>query len=379
MKNLYEQTEKTEDSNSVLNPDNLNTMVTKALVTASRSNDTKTRLVAALSGAPVSAIQVGNALLPPRPAGSRSTTPPKQPKPPKGTTGTGSKPEEVNPVNPKINEAPSGPATKIGAKLASVTGLGAVTKTVTNPSDAHQSLVGFAGTFVPNTKKKASDLLSNAAALAKKKEANIEIPVPLKEFISYLFEETGSQSNKTYKISNLIIGIKPNQNNSTVNETIYNKGKIMRKKMSETEVRSVIREEIKRNYSHLSIKEQRLLEEGLWDDIKTGAAKLVGSAGKAIGGAATKAAEKISKIPGLDKILATVKNMGDASTILFNLATGLGGEKTSAVVLLTKAMTLAKQEEQNKPKDEASPPGAAPPGAAPIKEFVSYLFEGTER
>ena len=114
----------------------------------------------------------------------------------------------------------------------------------------------------------------------------------------------------------------------------------------------------------------------MWDDIKTGASRLVGAAGKAIGGAAAKAAEKISKIPGLDKILATVKNMGDASTILFNLATGLGGEKTSAVVLLTKAMMLAKQEEQNnknKPKDEA-----APPGAAPIKEFVSYLFEETE-
>ena len=63
------------------------------------------------------------------------------------------------------------------------------------------------------------------------------------------------------------------------------------------------------------------------------------------------------------------------------IATALGGPKEDAAKALRNAAVLADKEKAEEAKNAPPPgaaPGAAPPGA-PLKEFVSYLFEGTER
>lgn len=97
MKNLYEQTEQSEDSklpkesNPVLQPNNISKIVVDTLVDASKSNDTKKRLEDALSKTPVSKDKIAKALMPDQTLGSKSTKRNKPPKGAKGTTGTGSK------------------------------------------------------------------------------------------------------------------------------------------------------------------------------------------------------------------------------------------------------------------------------------------------
>ena len=62
------------------------------------------------------------------------------------------------------------------------------------------------------------------------------------------------------------------------------------------------------------------------------------------------------------------------------IATALGGPKEDAAKALRNAAVLADKEKAEEAKN--APPPGAPPGAAPgapLKEFVSYLFEGTER
>ena len=109
----------------------------------------------------------------------------------------------------------------------------------------------------------------------------------------------------------------------------------------------------------------------------------------ALSGAGQKLEAKLDKIPGLDDLLAGVKGKANNAQILLQIAEKLGGEKEPASGLLKAAAALA-QKEEAKPKT-ATPPGSAPgsapgaaPGAAPdaapapLVEFISYLFEGTD-
>lgn len=151
---------------------------------------------------------------------------------------------------------------------------------------------------------------------------------------------TGSGSTTTSTSTKGTTGSKPtgnksisdnndsNQTNSNVSETIYNKGKNMRKKINEQ---------------------------------------------SALSGAGQKVEAKLDKIPGLDDLLAGVKGKANNAQILLQMAEKLGGEKEPASGLLKAAAALA-QKEEAKPKID-TPPGAAP---APLVEFVSYLFEGTD-
>ena len=197
---------------------------------------------------------------------------------------------------------------------------------------------------------------------------------------------TGSQSTTTSKSTKGTTGSKPtgsksisdnndsNQLNSNVSETIYNKGK----NMNSTKLKLMIHEEVKKSYGHLSIKEQRLLEEGIFDSVKNAITGTVSSA-------ATKVKGKLAKIPGLESLLASVKGKTSIGDLLVTIATALGGPKEDAAKALRNAAVLADKEKaeeaKNAPPSGTAPgaaPGAAPPGA-PLKEFVSYLFEGTER
>ena len=152
---------------------------------------------------------------------------------------------------------------------------------------------------------------------------------------------TGSQSTTTSKSTKGTTGSKPtgsksisdnndsNQTNSNVSETIYNKGKNMSDQIDEQTTSPVL-----------------------------------SSAGK-------KVESKLEKIPGLEGLLAAVRDKGNAADILLQVAEGLGGDKLKASVALKTALNLALQKEKE-PKPDATTPEA-------LKEFVSYLFEGTER
>lgn len=152
---------------------------------------------------------------------------------------------------------------------------------------------------------------------------------------------TGSQSTTTSKSTKGTTGSKPtgsksisdnndsNQTNSNVSETIYNKGKNMSDQIDEQTTSPAL-----------------------------------SSAGK-------KVESKLEKIPGLEGLLAAVRDKGNAADILLQVAEGLGGDKLKASVALKTALNLALQKEKE-PKPDATTPEA-------LKEFVSYLFEGTER
>ena len=152
---------------------------------------------------------------------------------------------------------------------------------------------------------------------------------------------TGSQSTTTSKSTKGTTGSKPtgsksisdnndsNQTNSTVSESIYNKGKNMSDQIDEQTTSPAL-----------------------------------SSAGK-------KVESKLEKIPGLEGLLAAVRDKGNAADILLQVAEGLGGDKLKASVALKTALNLALQKEKE-PKPDATTPEA-------LKEFVSYLFEGTER
>ena len=121
--------------------------------------------------------------------------------------------------------------------------------------------------------------------------------------------------------------IKPDQNNSTVNETIYNKGEIMRKKTN------------------------------------------VNEQAPAMSGAGQNVAKALDKTPGLDAKVdkITDRNTAIKSILDYSVRFDIPGQKTSALLLLAAAEAKKKEAEE-----KANPP-------APLKEFVSYLFEGTER
>ena len=152
---------------------------------------------------------------------------------------------------------------------------------------------------------------------------------------------TGSQSTTTSKSTKGPTGSKPtgsksiSDNNdsiqieSNVSETIYNKGKNMSDQIDEQTTSPAL-----------------------------------SSAGK-------KVESKLEKIPGLEGLLAAVRDKGNAADILLQVAEGLGGDKLKASVALKTALNLALQKEKE-PKPDATTPEA-------LKEFVSYLFEGTER
>ena len=152
---------------------------------------------------------------------------------------------------------------------------------------------------------------------------------------------TGSQSTTTSKSTKGTTGSKPTgsksisdnndsiQKESNVSETIYNKGKNMSDQIDEQTTSPAL-----------------------------------SSAGK-------KVESKLEKIPGLEGLLAAVRDKGNAADILLQVAEGLGGDKLKASVALKTALNLALQKEKE-PKPDATTPEA-------LKEFVSYLFEGTER
>jgi hypothetical protein len=154
---------------------------------------------------------------------------------------------------------------------------------------------------------------------------------------------TGSQSTTTSKSTKGTTGTKPagskpqsttnnndsNKTESNVSETIYNKGKNMSDQIDEQTTSPAL-----------------------------------SSAGK-------KVESKLEKIPGLEGLLAAVRDKGNAADILLQVAEGLGGDKLKASVALKTALNLALQKEKE-PKPDATTPEA-------LKEFVSYLFEGTER
>ena len=152
---------------------------------------------------------------------------------------------------------------------------------------------------------------------------------------------TGSGSTTTSKSTKGTTGSKPtgsksisdnndsNQINSNISETIYNKGKNMSDQIDEQTTSPAL-----------------------------------SSAGK-------KVESKLEKIPGLEGLLAAVRDKGNAADILLQVAEGLGGDKLKASVALKTALNLALQKEKE-PKPDATTPEA-------LKEFVSYLFEGTER
>ena len=152
---------------------------------------------------------------------------------------------------------------------------------------------------------------------------------------------TGSGSTTTSKSTKGTTGSKPTgsksisdnndsiQKESNVSETIYNKGKNMSDQIDEQTTSPAL-----------------------------------SSAGK-------KVESKLEKIPGLEGLLAAVRDKGNAADILLQVAEGLGGDKLKASVALKTALNLALQKEKE-PKPDATTPEA-------LKEFVSYLFEGTER
>ena len=190
------------------------------------------------------------------------------------------------------------------------------------------TLVG--ATKKSDTKKRIEDALKTTP-VSPKKIADALAPAKL----------TGSQSTKTAKSTTGTTGPKPagskaevttgdqnNSGNSTVSEDIYNKGKNMNKQIDEQAQPPVMN-----------------------------------SAGK-------KVESKLEKIPGLDALLSAVRDKGNAGEILLQVAEGLGGDKLKASVALKTALNLALQKEKE-PAAETAP--------APLKEFVSYLFEGTER
>jgi hypothetical protein len=152
---------------------------------------------------------------------------------------------------------------------------------------------------------------------------------------------TGSQSTTTSKSTKGTTGTKPAgsksisdnndsiQKESNISETIYNKGKNMSDQIDEQ------------------------------------------TTSPALSGAGKKVESKLEKIPGLEGLLAAVRDKGNAADILLQVAEGLGGDKLKASVALKTALNLALQKEKE-PKPDATAPEA-------LKEFVSYLFEGTER
>ena len=82
--------------------------------------------------------------------------------------------------------------------------------------------------------------------------------------------------------------------------------------------------------------------------------------------------------------MASVKGKTSIGDLLVTIATALGGPKEDAAKALRNAAVLADKEKAEEAKNApapGAPPGAAPGAApgAPLKEFVSYLFEGTER
>lgn len=189
-----------------------------------------------------------------------------------------------------------------------------------------------------DTRKKVQNLLKNPKSTKEELSKALNSPHP-----------PGSQSTTTGQSAKGTTGTIPtgsksisdnndsNQTNSNISETIYNKGKNMRKKIN------------------------------------------VNEEAPALSSAGQKLETRLDKIPNLDELLAGVKGKGNGAQVLLQIAEGLGGEKEPALVLLQAAVALA-QKEKSKPKTD-TPPGA-PPGAPPskaLKEFVSYLFEGTER
>jgi len=74
--------------------------------------------------------------------------------------------------------------------------------------------------------------------------------------------------------------------------------------------------------------------------------------------------------------LASVKGKTNTGDLLVTIATALGGPKEDAAKALRNAAVLADKEKAVEAKN-APAPGTPP--VAPLKEFVSYLFEGTER
>lgn len=222
-----------------------------------------------------------------------------------------------------------------------------------------------------DTRRKVQNLLKNPKSTKEELSKALNSPHP-----------PGSQSTTTGQSAKGTTGTIPtgsksisdnndsNQTNSNVSETIYNKGK----NMNSTKLKLMIHEEVKKSYGHLSIKEQRLLEEGIFDSVKNAITGTVSSA-------ATKVKGKLAKIPGLESLLASVKGKTSIGDLLVTIATALGGPKEDAAKALRNAAVLADKEKAVEAKNAPPPgaaPGAAPPGA-PLKEFVSYLFEGTER
>ena len=62
------------------------------------------------------------------------------------------------------------------------------------------------------------------------------------------------------------------------------------------------------------------------------------------GSAAKKFQSKMEKIPGLEQLVAAIKQKGDASVVLKDLAQQIGGDKLPADQILAKAYSLAKKE-----------------------------------
>lgn len=62
------------------------------------------------------------------------------------------------------------------------------------------------------------------------------------------------------------------------------------------------------------------------------------------GSAAKKLQSKMEKIPGLEQLVAAIKQKGDASVVLKDLAQQIGGDKLPADQILAKAYSLAKKE-----------------------------------
>jgi hypothetical protein len=152
---------------------------------------------------------------------------------------------------------------------------------------------------------------------------------------------TGSQSTTTSKSTKGTTGSKPtgsksisdnndsNQTNSNVSETIYNKGKNMRKKINENEQ-----------------------------------APTMSSVGQNV-------AKALDKTPGLDAKLDKIKDKTNAIKSILDYSDRFDVPNVAISALLTAAAAEAKKKETKAP--------APAPAPAPVSEFVSYLFEGTER
>lgn len=79
---------------------------------------------------------------------------------------------------------------------------------------------------------------------------------------------------------------------------------------------------------------------------------------------AQKLQTRLSKIPGLDKLMQTVTKRDDAAEILAGMAEKLGGDRVEGSKALQKALTIAKEEE--KVNEHAT---------KRVQAFVRYLFE----